>query len=249
MIARITRSIHPSIHPSIHRFKLCLDDDAPIERRRFESFLRSARPSRVAVESRRRSFSRKRKRHTLPLIITRTRARYTSRGVTPIDRSSHPLRPFRVVQSVPGARYPFFEISSRSSHHFTTRERSTRARWRSHRARPRTRSTRALSRVGLPFLVVERPRRRDRRRRSHSRGRMTPSTSTRGLARRRVAPRDRSSVRAFTTIRTMRRRRRRRRREARRARRARLARARDARAAQCDRQRMKRDERGTGRMR
>ncbi len=193
----------------------------------------------------------RRRRVSMSFVFPKTKAShfpvdYHTHTVTPIDRSSHPLRPFRVVRCVPGARYPFFEISSRSSHHFTTRERSTRARWRPHRTRPRTRSTRALSRVLLLFLVVERPRRRDRRRRSHSRGRMTPSTSTRRLARRRVAPRDRSSVQAFTTIRTMRRRRRRRRRE---ARWARLARARDARAAPCDRRRMKRDERRTGRMR
>ena len=57
---------------------------------------------RPAVESRRRSFSRKRKRHTLPLIITHTRAVYLARCNT--DRSiesskaslsSRPTRPAR----------------------------------------------------------------------------------------------------------------------------------------------------------
>ncbi len=88
MIARITRSIHPSIHPSIHRFKLCLDDERAAAARGAPS--RRPPVPRPAVESRRRSFSRKRKRHTLPLIITHARAVYLARCNTD-----------RIIQRVP----------------------------------------------------------------------------------------------------------------------------------------------------
>ena len=125
MIARITRSIHPSIHPSIHRFKLCLDDERAAAARGAPS--RVPPVPRPAVESRRRSFSRKRKRHTLPLIITHARAVYLARCNTD-----------RIIQRVP------FE-SSRAS-----RARVIHAS-RSHRNHPSFHDARAVDARAMAF--------------------------------------------------------------------------------------------------
>jgi len=105
---------------------------------------------RPAVESRRRSFSRKRKRHTLPLIITHTRAVYLARYNT--DRSiesskaslsSRPTRPARAR-----ARYPCVEISSRSSV-ISRRASGRRARDGVPITRDRAHGPRALSRASF----------------------------------------------------------------------------------------------------
>ena len=144
----IDRSVHPSIHPSIHRFKLCLDDDAPIERRRESPFAPPLVP-RPAVESRRRSFSRKRTRHTLPLIITRTRAVYLARCNTdPSIESSKASLSVVAASALARARYPFVEISSRSSV-ITRRASGRRARDGVPIARDRAHGPRALSRASF----------------------------------------------------------------------------------------------------